>query len=231
MDKYCDTSKVTIEKTTKDIVYDMVVNKHYAGRWTGSKHIYAIYYDMGEHSFFDAKEKKLIGCIIYGYPVGRRTSSSIFEGIEYEDKDVMELKRLWIEDGYGNNIESYTISKSIKLLKEDEDRAKIIISYSDPAENHKGIIYRASNFYYQGNDIGHSPNYMFKLPNEDKWITARTLTDRIDGSVGIEKVKKKIPDIEIKVAEKKHRYLYFLCNRGEKKRLIKQLKHPLVSYA
>ena len=151
--------------------------------------------------------------------------------VEYEDKDVMELKRLWIEDGYGNNIESYTISKSIKLLKEDEDRAKIIISYSDPAENHKGIIYRASNFYYQGNDIGHSPNYMFKLPNEDKWITARTLTDRIDGSVGIEEVKKKIPDIEIKVAEKKHRYLYFLCNRGEKKRLIKQLKHPLVSYA
>ena len=33
---YCDVSKVTIERTTKDVVYDMVVNKHYAGRWTGS---------------------------------------------------------------------------------------------------------------------------------------------------------------------------------------------------
>ena len=33
--KYCDTSKVTIGRTTKDVVYDMVINKHYAGRWTG----------------------------------------------------------------------------------------------------------------------------------------------------------------------------------------------------
>ena len=36
MTNYCDTSKVTIERTTKEVVYDMVVNKHYAGRWTGS---------------------------------------------------------------------------------------------------------------------------------------------------------------------------------------------------
>ena len=44
MSKYCDTSKVTIERTTKDVVYDMVINKHYAGRWTGSTDIFGIYY-------------------------------------------------------------------------------------------------------------------------------------------------------------------------------------------
>ena len=62
--QYCDTSKVTIERTTKDVVYDMVVNKHYAGRWTGSTDIFGIYYESGEHSFFDEMEKKLIGMML-----------------------------------------------------------------------------------------------------------------------------------------------------------------------
>ena len=40
---YFDKHKVTIERTTKDYVYDMVVNKHYAGRWTGSTDIFGVY--------------------------------------------------------------------------------------------------------------------------------------------------------------------------------------------
>ena len=105
--EYCDTSNIVIERTKKDVVSNIVLNKHYANTWTASSDIYAIYYKSGEHKFFDGDDLKLIGCVIYGNPVGFRVIKSICE--ELSDIDVLELKRLWIEDGYGKNIESYCI--------------------------------------------------------------------------------------------------------------------------
>ena len=226
--KYCDTSKVTIERTTKEVVYDMVVNKHYAGRWTGSTDVFGIYYETGEHSFFDEVEKKLIGVILYGYTVARNGVKSISETLE--NREVLELKRLWVEDGYGSNIESYVIAQSLKQIKNEKPEVKVIISYADPCENHTGIIYKATNWKYQGTKVSHSGNmYQYSFDGE-KWLSPRALQAKI-GVCGLKDVLKVYPDIQYKLIERKHRYLYFLCNRGEKKRLIKQLKHPLVSYA
>ena len=225
--KYCDTSKVTIERTTKEVVYDMVVNKHYAGRWTGSTDVFGIYYETGEHSFFDEVEKKLIGVIIYGYTVARNGVKSISETLE--NREVLELKRLWVEDGYGSNIESYVIAQSLKQIKNEKPEVKVIISYADPCENHTGIIYKATNWKYQGTKVSHSGNmYQYSFDGE-KWLSPRALQAKI-GVCGLKDVLKVYPDIQYKLIERKHRYLYFLCNRGEKKRLIKQLKHPLVDY-
>ena len=225
---YCNTSKVTIERTTKEVVYDMVVNKHYAGRWTGSTDVFGIYYETGEHSFFDEVEKKLIGVIIYGYTVARNGVKSISETLE--NREVLELKRLWVEDGYGSNIESYVIAQSLKRIKNEKPEVKVIISYADPCENHTGIIYKATNWKYQGTKVSHSGNmYQYSFDGE-KWLSPRALQAKI-GVCGLKDVLKVYPDIQYKLIERKHRYLYFLCNRGEKKRLIKQLKHPLVSYA
>jgi len=43
-------------------------------------------------------------------------------------------------------------------------------------------------------------------------------------------VLSKIPDMEYKRKLRKHRYIYFLCSKKEKKRLIGKLKHPLKEY-
>ena len=225
--QYCDTSKVTIERTTKDVVYDMVINKHYAGRWTGSTDIFGIYYESGEHSFFDEVEKKLIGVIVYGYTVARNGVKSISETLE--NKEVLELKRLWVEDGYGSNIESYVISQSLKQIKKDKPEVKVIMSYADPGENHTGVIYKATNWLYQGNKVSHAGNMYQYSFGGDKWLSPRALQAKI-GVCGLKDVLKVYPDIQYKLIEQKHRYLYFVCNRREKKKLIKQLKHPLVSY-
>ena len=112
MTKYCNISKIVIERCNKETVYNIVKKKHYAKTWTASSDIYGIYYDSGEHRFFDGKELKLIGCVIYGNPVGFRVVKSIAD--ELTDIDVLELKRLWIEDGYGKNIESYCISTLVR---------------------------------------------------------------------------------------------------------------------
>ena len=226
-DNYCDISKIVIERCNKEAVYNIVKNKHYAKTWTASSDIYGIYYDSGEHKFFDGKELKLIGTVVYGNPVGFRVVKSISE--ELIDEDVLELKRLWIEDGYGKNIESYCIAQTLKMLKKDSPQTKVVISYADPGANHKGIIYRASNWLYQGNEIGMADAYMYRYPNTDNWLSDRAIGEQL-GTNGLKGVLDKIPDMEYKKKLRKHRYIYFLCSKKEKKRLMGELKHPLLSY-
>ena len=36
--------------------------------------------------------------------------------------------------------------------------------------------------------------------------------------------------MEYKIKYRKHRYIYFLCSKKEKKRMISILKHPIRSY-
>ena len=228
--KYCDTSRVIIKKSKKDDtgVYDIITNKHYAKTWTASQHIYAIYWDtQEEHSFFEDTKIKLIGVVLYGNPVGSRVVKSISD--ELENGDVLELKRLWVEDGYGKNIESYIISQTLKMLKKDNPDAKVVISYADPGVNHKGIIYRATNWLYQGSEIGIGDSYMYQYPNSDVWLSDRAMSSRI-GTNGLRGVLKIIPDMKYKRKLRKYRYLYFLCSKKLKKHLIKNLKHPLLDY-
>ena len=224
---YCNTSKIVIERSTKEVVYNIVKKKHYAKTWTASSDIYAIYYKSGEHKFFGGDNLKLIGCVIYGNPVGFRVVKSICE--ELTDIDVLELKRLWIEDEYGKNIESYCIAQTLKMLKKDSPQTKVVISYADRGENHKGIIYRASNWLYQGYKIGRGSAYMYKYPGTDEWLTDRAIGDQL-GSNALPNVLKKVPDMEWKIKYRKHRYIYFLCGKKEKKRLLRILKHPIRSY-
>ena len=141
----------------------------------------------------------------------------------------MELKRLWIEDGYGSNIESYCIAKTLKMLKKDSPQTKVVISYADRNANHKGIIYRATNWLYQGFDIGRGDAFMYRYPNTKEWLTDRAIGSKL-GVNSLHGVLKKIPDMEYKVKFRKHRYLYFLCSKKEKKRLMESLKHPILDY-
>jgi hypothetical protein len=224
---WVDKNKVKIFKSNKKEVYNLIRKKHYANKWTASTNIYGIYYEDGKHSFFDGNKYKLIGVALYGNPVGFRVVKSIAE--ELTDDDVLELKRLWIEDGYGKNIESYVISQTLKMLKKDSPQTKVVISYADRNANHKGIIYRASNWLYQGFDIGRGDAFMYRYPNTEEWFTDRAIGGKL-GVNSLHGVLKKIPDMEYKVKFRKHRYLYFLCSKKEKKRLIKELKHPLVDY-
>ena len=227
--KYCDTSKYYIKPTTKDEVYDIVVNKHYAGRWTGASLILGVY-EIGAdtHKFFDEVSDKLIGCIVYGSPVARHGVKSISPDIDFDE--VWELKRLWIEDGHGTNIESYCISQSIKYIKNNYTNIKVLMSYADPTENHLGLIYRATNWKYQGNKVSHFGRmYQYRFTDEEQWLSPRAMNNKI-GVCGLKDVLKVYPDIQYKRIKRKHRYLYFTCSKTEQKKIVKQLKHPLLNY-
>ena len=76
---YCDVSKVHLAPISKDIARDIIVKKHYTHAWTMCRYALGIYYKTeSENQFGDSK---LIGCLIYGFPVGARASTSVCEGL------------------------------------------------------------------------------------------------------------------------------------------------------
>ena len=221
-------NKTTIREISKKIAKDMIVKHHYSHKWTMCRYALGIFYEMdNDHSFFDEKEEKLIGVAIYGYPVGRLATTSISE--ELKSEEVLELTRLFIFDEYGKNTESISLSKTFKWLQKNTD-IKALISYSDPEQRHLGIIYQATNWIYQGNSIRHMGNYGIALEEGGEFMHSRTVSATY-GSHNVEHLKKKIGHTFWRKEEpEKHRYIYFLCGKKDKKKMMKSLKHPPLPY-
>lgn len=211
--QYIDISKVDVYPINCYDAKPIIVNNHYSHKWTSCKYAFGVYY-----------ENKLIGCLVYGAPVGRQTVQSITKTIKLERSEVMELTRLWIADGYGTNIESYSIGQTFDYLK--AHNVRVLISYADPSVGHIGKIYQATNWIYQGTDIRLVTNYTYKIKGEV--LHSRTVNARY-GSVKDEVIKKIDPNFTKWEDLRKHRYIYVL-NKKDRKYIIDDLKHKQKGY-
>ena len=87
----------------------------------------------------------LAGVVVFGNGASNEAFKALIPFIEVTN--CRELMRLWSPDGMPANTESKLISESIKLLPKE---VYLILSFADPNQNHKGIIYQACNFHYCG---------------------------------------------------------------------------------
>jgi len=240
-ESYVDTSKVELRPITIALAKRMIVKYHYSHAWPASTQapLGVFYKTGGGHKFLDTEDEKLIGCIIYGNPVGRRAAASVVNDDTMDPhKSVLELTRLFIHDGYGKNIESFVIGQSFKWLKENMPDIKLLISYADPAQGHVGGIYKATNWGYQkAEDMKLMDNYPISLSDDPyDWIHSRTVFSRYGVTpyptpVAVEKMKKAVGQtFWMKRECIKHRYIQFLTDKREKRRLMKLLKHPFHPY-
>lgn len=231
---YCDVSKVHIAPIAKPIAKDMIIKYHYSHAWTMCRYALGVYYKTDAIDILGNSDK-LIGCIIYGYPVGRSAVKSVIDGLEKDE--CLELTRLFIHDGYGSNIESYVMGQSFKWLKQNAPNIKMLLSYADPEQLHLGKIYQATNWLYQDcRDIQLMPNYSVSLSdNPHKWIHSRTVFSKW-GSHNLEHLKREIGkdgygEFWRKRELPKHRYIQILGQtKRENKMLRKNLKHHLSEY-
>ena len=88
---YCDISKVHIAPIAKPIAKDMIIKYHYSHAWTMCRYALGVYYKTDNVDVLGNSDK-LIGCIIYGYPVGRSAVKSVIDGLEKDE--CLELTRL-----------------------------------------------------------------------------------------------------------------------------------------
>lgn len=189
---------------------DVVVKCHYAHRIAPCTVAFGLY----------SKELgRLVGVVTYGSPVGR----GLCEGICGKDEvdNIYELTRLYVDDGLEKNLESYLVSNTLKLLDKE-----IIVSYADSKWGHIGIIYQAANFYYTGLSSGHKDYSMTVDGHTYHNKTCFEILGGIDGVTrGIETGM-----VQVTERSRKHRYVYFNCDRRRKKELLEKLNYPILPY-
>jgi hypothetical protein len=146
---------------------------------------------------------EMVGVCVYTRPAGPTAGQSYYP--EAPDK-VLELRRLCLIDETPKNAESFFVSRSIKWLKQNTDW-EFILSYADMEQGHSGVIYRASNFEYQGlTGVGKT------LEVDGKKFHIRTLS-MLDRPYGVEinrRYKENDPNVKVLETLPKNIYTYKL---------------------
>jgi len=142
---------------------------------------------------------EMVGMVSYGSPA----SPSLCKGIcgEEHKADVIELNRLVLKDNLPNEA-SFLVAKSLKMLP----KPKVVVSYADTAQDHLGIIYQATNFLFTGT------------------TKARTDIAGKDGKHSRHHLGDKTKRIN---RSAKHRYVYFIGNKKQKKILRNALRYDI----
>jgi hypothetical protein len=187
------------------------LKKHYA------KRIPSVSYAFG---LFDGNV--LNGVCSFGTPA----SSNLLKGVCGNEFSgiVKELNRLVINDDLGKNVASYFIGQCFKLLP----NPMIIVSYADTSQNHNGYIYQATNFIYTGLSEKRSD---WKLKGLEH-LHGATIADISRGKENrSEWMKEKYgDDFYLKERSRKHRYIYFLGDKRQKRNMMKSLNYPIKDY-
>lgn len=217
-----------IQKIDKSVGIKIALEKHYAHACNRAVELCLGVYQKGDdNNFFEMTDDKLLGVAIYNVAMGINTHKSISPLITSQ-KEMLELVRLWIDDCLGKNTESWVISQSIKYIEKNRPEIKVLLSYSDVGVGHKGGIYQATNWIYQG--LFGESNKMYSLDGGKTWKHDKALFNSTGLSNHTELVKILPKPFLMKIGTPKHRYIYLLGNKIQKKQLLKTLKYPPLKY-
>ena len=131
-------------------------------------------------------------------------------------------------DEMPRNSESQMLSACVKWLKKNEPECKILFTWADGMLGKCGYVYQASNFIYTGYVGGEfylkdgikihvrsMKQLLCKDYKNDKRLTVRPTLEQMQ-AFNIRHYK-----------GKQFRYIYFLCDKKEQKRLIAECLEPL----
>jgi hypothetical protein len=132
-------------------------------------------------------------------------------GAEYQGQ-VLELTRLFIHDWAGKNAESRFLGAVFKMLTPSATHqgGTILLSYADTAAGHVGTIYQATNWIYTG------MSKSSQVVVNGEVVHQRTASNIFGSVAGL--------NLERVTQSPKHRYVYFLGNKTQRKCLRKALR-------
>lgn len=173
---------------------------------------------------------KLINCIVFNYCVGRMMCQEVMEG--GDNTNTIELARMVSLEPKPKNLETYSIAKALRVLKQQMPNIKICISYADNEMGHHGYCYQAAGFEYYGNSRTTEQCYI-----DGERVHSRTIFARY-GTNSHEELKRLIGKDEqgndrfiIKEGESKNRYYIILpCSKTERKNIKKLIKVKSLPY-
>lgn len=184
----------------------MVVTSHYLHRKAPCSFAFGL---------FCKRLRKCVGVITYGTP----SSAPLRRGICGDDEkhNVIELTRLWIQDGTPKNAESYLIGNTIRLVDKE-----IIVSFAEAEQGHIGVVYQASNWTYTGLSAKRTS---WTIDGYDRH--GQTIADKYTAA----EVREIAGDrFSLQDRPRKHRYVYFNCKASRKRQLLAKLRYTPQPY-
>lgn len=125
-----------ISKATPNACRYACTHFHYSHRTPSIGEAFNVFNDAGEWC----------GVIIYGGGSAQNIASPYgkWQG------QVWELERVALNGKQGHGNTSRAVAMTLKALKKCRPWLDLIVSYADIDQNHKGIIYQATNWVYTG---------------------------------------------------------------------------------
>ena len=146
------------------------------------------------------EDDDLIGVITYGMPASYTLCQGIC-GSEWSGH-VLELNRLCLLNNEKNQA-SFLVANSLKLLP----KPSIVVSYADTGKGHVGYVYQATNFMFTG-----------------------TSKERTDPFSDGQHHRHKVDTEQRQVRSAKHRYVYVMAQKKDKKEIMKALNYEVLPY-
>lgn len=158
----------------------------------------------------------LLGVVSYNLPT-RETCESVF-GPEHFDK-VWHMGRLAMADDAPRNSESRLIGLSMRMIRVQYPEVWGILTFAAASVGHIGYVYQATNALYTG--TGGDASYLLDGDGRRRGTKQGT---RLTIAQVVERGWQQIKE------PPKHRYLYILGSKTQRKQRRKMLKLPILPY-
>ena len=194
----------TVVAIPRDATHDWLLHKHYAKRIPSLVYTYGVFEDG-----------VMKGVCTYGIPASPSLTMGIC-GEEYKDI-VVELNRLSLVENHSPNLASYFVAQTLRMLPSP----LIVVSYADTSMEHIGYIYQATNFIYTGLSAKRTEWRELGLNTHSRTVVGHyTHEERVSNPDRFAQVER----------PQKHRYVYLLGSRKEKKELRNSLNYKELPY-
>jgi hypothetical protein len=205
VDSLLNNQKYWVQPIAKEDTHWFILNKHYAKRIPPISKSFGLF-----------KERKLVGVVTYGKALTQTVSKGVCGEIFW--KDVIELNRLSLLNNNKNEA-SILIAHSLRLLP----KPSIVVSYADTAQNHLGIVYQATNWFYTGFTHVQKDAHIKGMEH----LHSRTISNMAKRDDLKETHKENLYYVE---RPKKHRYVYFVGNLQEITERKDNLRYKILPY-
>jgi len=199
-----------VKQITRADCEPFVIGIHYAHRWPSISYAYGLFL-----------EGELTGVVAYGTPASATLKLGL-AGDEYK-ADILELNRLCLSDNRPNEA-SMLVGRSLRMLPNN----KLIVSYADMEQGHKGYVYQATNFLYCGLSAKRTD---WKVKGREH-LHGQTIADEFRGVKNrAQAMRDKYgDDFYLKPRPRKHRYVYLHGDRRWKKAARAAMKYKVEDY-
>ena len=197
---------VVVDRIRAVDTYELLRTVHYARRVPSITHAFGLIVD-GD----------LEGVVTFGTP----PSSTLLRGIAGEGwaESVLELNRLVLRNNRKHDA-SLLVGRALRLLP----RPTVVVSFADTGQDHVGIVYQATNFWYTGLSARFVDPRVRGLEGQHHATYAHGMTNE-------EVVEKYGADnVEWVERSRKHRYIRFMGARGLRRRFLTDLRYPILPY-